>query len=46
MHERVGVGRVTKYGENRHIKVWLAQQGMNKAYANVAPLKILTDLTF
>lgn len=25
MHERVGVGRVTKYGENRHIKVWLAQ---------------------
>lgn len=46
MRERVSVGRVSKYGENRHTKVWLAQWGMNKAYANVAPLKILTDLTF
>lgn len=46
MCERVSVGWVSKYGENRHTKVWLAQWGMNKAYANVAPLKILTDLTF
>lgn len=37
------------YGENRHIKMWIAQlwKPMDRAYANVAaPQKILTDWTF
>lgn len=49
MCERVGLGKMSECGENRHTKIWIAQlwKPMDRAYANIAaPLKILTDSTF